>query len=144
MLSPYKITIKMRSHRDFLQNIELSIVIVIFGQVLYSSLIIIAFGISSSPISDNSTLKEAINLTNNGISLNQIGKFNESIVLFNKALVVDPKNILALTETANALVKSGNYQLALIYYDKALAIDPQNAEAIEGKKQALVALNQPR
>jgi tetratricopeptide (TPR) repeat protein len=135
---------KMRNHRDFLQNIELSTVSIVFGLVLYSSIIIIAFGISSSPISDNSTLKEAINLTNNGISLNQIGKFNESIVLFNKALVVDPKNILALTETANALVKSGNYQLALIYYDKALAIDPQNAEAIEGKKQALVALNQPR
>ena len=104
MLSPYKITIKMRNHRDFLQNIKLSIVIAVFGIVLYSSLIIIAFGISSSPISDNSTLKEAINLINKGISLNQIGKFNESIVLFNKALVVDPKNILTLTEKLMLLV----------------------------------------
>ncbi len=100
---------KNKNHRDLLQNIELSIVIVVFGLVLYSSLTIIAFGISSSTISDNLTLNEAINLTNKGVSLNQIGKFNESIILFNKALAIDPKNIHALTEKANALGGLGNY-----------------------------------
>jgi hypothetical protein len=94
---------KMRNHKNLLQNIELSIVIVVFGLVFYSSLTIIAFAISSSPISDNSTLNQVINLTNNGISLNQIGKLNESIILFNKDLTIDPQNILALTEKANAL-----------------------------------------
>ena len=43
MFSSYKITMRMRNHRDLLQNIELSIVIVVFGLVLYSSLTIIAF-----------------------------------------------------------------------------------------------------
>ncbi len=99
---------KNRNHRDLLQKIQLSLVIVVFGIVLYSSITIIVFGISSttssSTISDNSIPNEAINLTNNGISLNQIGKFNESIVYFNKALAIDPKNVIALTEKLMLLV----------------------------------------
>jgi tetratricopeptide (TPR) repeat protein len=128
---------KNKNHRDLLQNIELSIVIVVFGLVFYSSLTIITFGISSSTISNNSTLNEAINLTNKGVSLNQIGKFNESIISLDKALAIDPKNIHALTEKANALGGLGNYPEAIAYYDKVLSIDPKNVPALDNKGLSL-------
>src|SRR6185437_11501 len=97
----------------------------VFGIVVYSSITVVASGASSkllSTISDNLTLNRAIYVTNIGISLNQLGKFNESIAFFNKALSMDSKNILALTEKANALGGLGKYPGALIYYDKVLYI----------------------
>ena len=43
-------------NRGLLQNIQLSIVIMVFGIVLYSSITVIAFGISSTPSSSSQFL----------------------------------------------------------------------------------------
>jgi tetratricopeptide (TPR) repeat protein len=138
ILLSYKTTLKNKN-RGLFQNIQLSIVIMVFGIVIYSLIAVKSFGISST-ISDNSTLNDVIDLTNKGVSLNQIGKFNDSISLFNKALSIEPKNILALTEKANALGGLGNYPVAIVYYDKVLDIDPKNVPALDNKGLSLYHL----
>ncbi|HEY6535470.1 MAG TPA: hypothetical protein VIY08_06690 [Candidatus Nitrosocosmicus sp.] len=139
MLSSDKTALRNRN-TVFLQNIQLLIGIMVFGIVVYSSITIVAFGVLSKllpTISDNLTLNMAINVTNIGISLNQAGNFNESIAFFNKALSIDSKNILALTEKANALGGLEKYPESLIYYDKVLPIDPKNVPALDNKGLSL-------
>jgi hypothetical protein len=62
-----------KDHRDLLKNIQSSLGIIVIGVILYSSITIIAFGITSttpslSTISNNTTLSYVINLTNKGLS----------------------------------------------------------------------------
>ena len=64
-------------------------------------------------------------MTNKGIELNKIGNYNESIVYFDKALAIDPKNVLALNEKGNAYGGLGNYKQAIASYDKALVFGSQ-------------------
>ena len=56
------------------------------------------------------------------MSLNSIGKFNESITYFDKVLAIDTNNTIALTQKANAFGGLGKYPEAITYYDKVLAI----------------------
>ncbi len=78
--------------------------------------------LSSSAANTNSTLDEVAVLNSKGVSLNGLGKSNESIVYFDKALAIDPKNVLALNEKGNAFGGIGNYIQAIASYDKALAL----------------------
>ena len=71
----------------------------------------------------NATIDEVPVLNGKGVSLNSLGKYNESIVYFDKVLAIDPKNVLALNEKGNAFGGLGNYTQAIANYDKALAID---------------------
>jgi len=43
-------------------------------------------------------------MTNKGIELNKIGKYNESITYFDKALAIDPKNNDAIKGKEQTLV----------------------------------------
>jgi tetratricopeptide (TPR) repeat protein len=100
-----------------------------------------AVGMSPIPISaatsSDTTLDEVIFINNKGMSLNSLGKFNESITYFDKALAIDPKNIDALTGKGDVLSNLGNNTESVAYYDKALAIDPKNIDVSTGKKQSL-------
>ena len=101
----------------------LSFVIVLGASSLYcfSSIILVAFGMSSSPspvpislaaaanTMTNATLDEVSVLNSKGVALNSLGKYNESIVYFDKVLTIDPKNSLALNEKGNAFGGLGNY-----------------------------------
>jgi tetratricopeptide (TPR) repeat protein len=62
-----------------------------------------------------------------------LGKYNESIVYFDKVLAIDPKNVLALNEKGNAFGGLGNYIQAIANYGKALAVDPKNATVLDNK-----------
>ena len=107
----------------------LSIVILIGGSFLYcfSSIILPASVMSSSSqaLSSSSavnatdkTLDEVAILNSKGVTLNGLGKYNDSIVNFDKALAIDPKNVLALNEKGNAFGGLGNYIQAISSYDK--------------------------
>ncbi|MGN6708630.1 MAG: tetratricopeptide repeat protein [Candidatus Nitrosocosmicus sp.] len=126
-------------NRGLFQNIQLSIVIMVFGIVIYSSIHLISFGISST-ISDNLTQNDVINLTNKGASLNQIGKFNDSIALFNKALSIDSNYVFALYDKGNALDNLGNHTGAKAYYTKALITDPRYIPELTNKANFLVKI----
>ena len=94
--------------------------------VIGQSPIQLATATTTATPTSNTTLDEVAFLNNKGMSLNSLGKFNESITYFDKALSMDPKNIIALTQKANAFGGLGKYPEAITYYDKVLAIDPKN------------------
>ncbi|MGH9912627.1 MAG: tetratricopeptide repeat protein, partial [Nitrososphaeraceae archaeon] len=135
----------------------LSFVILLGGSFLYcfSSTILPASGVSSSSpwllsstavnttnatTNTNVTLDEVPVLNSKGIALNSLGKYNESIVYFDKGLAIDPKNVLALNEKGNAFGGLGNYKQAIANYDKALAVDPKNATVLDNKGVAFYHL----
>jgi tetratricopeptide (TPR) repeat protein len=124
----------IKNHKDPLQRIQLSLFVFVLGAILYYSMTMLV-AVGQSPIqlaiattTSNTTSEEVTFLNNKGISLNSIGKFNESITYFDKVLAIDPSNTIALTQKANAFGGLGKYPEAITYYDKVLAIDPKNAE----------------
>jgi tetratricopeptide (TPR) repeat protein len=109
---------------------------ILFGMVIIFSLPLKSLGLSPSTYSwyvsseaslSNFASNDSVTLTNKGIELNKVGEYNESITYFDKALAIDPKNVVALNEEGNAFGGLGNYTQAIASYDKALALDPKNA-----------------
>jgi heparosan-N-sulfate-glucuronate 5-epimerase len=80
-------------------------------------------------------------LNNNGSSLAKLGKYNESIVFFDKALAINPNNTAALNNKGLALAKLGKYNQSIVFFDKALAINPNYIRALNNKNLALEELN---
>ena len=70
-------------------------------------------------------------MNNKGISLDNLGKYNEAIEYYDKALEIDPENAEALNNKGVALDDLGKYNEAIEYYDKVLEIDPKHADSIE-------------
>ena len=89
-------------------------------------------GNSTSVHANNNT-----NLTNEGVSLLVLGKYNEAISLFDKVLAVEPNNILALTNKATALVYLQKYNEAITLFDKALVREPNNTGILDSKVMLL-------
>jgi tetratricopeptide (TPR) repeat protein len=130
---------KNGNHKDLQQSIVvLSLFasgLVISAHCSYPSITAIALGVPSSTSSSSSTApttnttQSQITLLNNkGMSLYNLGRFNESIAYFDKALAIDPNNVTTLDNKGLALlsVSIKNYTQAITYFDKALAIDPKN------------------
>ena len=73
----------------------------------YPSVTIMALG-ASSPTTTTTTSDAGLNqvtiLNNKGMSLYNSGRFNESIAYFDKALVIDPKNVATLDNKGLALI----------------------------------------
>lgn len=70
-----------------------------------------------------------IALTNKGVDLAQLGKHEEAISYYDKALAIEPNAANALSGKANALSNLGKYKEAITYYDKLLVgISPNSTE----------------
>ena len=116
----------IKNHKNSSQQIQLSLFVFVLGILIYYSITMLdTVGISpiqlstATPTNYNTTSDEVTSFNNKGMSLNSIGKFNESITYFDKALAIDPKNITALTQKANAFGGLGKYHEAITYYDSA-------------------------
>jgi tetratricopeptide (TPR) repeat protein len=81
---------------------------------------------------------------NKGAALLNLGKYNESIAYFDKALAINPKYIVSLYNKGAALNKLEKYNESIAYFDKVLAIKPTNNHALAGKKLDLAALGIPQ
>jgi len=79
-----------------------------------------------------SNLSEKI-LNNKAAALNNLGKYNESLLYSAKVLAIDPNNVDALSSKGVALDHLGNFTGAIEYYDKALAINPKYKAALDNK-----------
>ena len=53
-----------------------------------------------------------------------LGKYQEAIEWYDKALKIDPNNVFALNNKGLALSNLGKYEEAIEWFDKALKIDP--------------------
>ena len=103
----------IKTNKDPLQRIQLSLFVFVLGAILYYSITMLAAaGISpiqlSTATTTNTTSNEVTFFNNKGMSLNSLGKFNESITYFDKALSIDPKNVLAMIGKGNVLSNLGN------------------------------------
>jgi tetratricopeptide (TPR) repeat protein len=75
-----------------------------------------------------------------GAALFNLGKYNESIAYFDKALAINPEDFHALYSKGAALLALGKYNESIAYFDKALAINPKDFYALYSKGAALLAL----
>src|SRR5918993_3134905 len=75
-----------------------------------------SWNLSSEVSISNSASNNSVNMTNKGIEFNKIGKYNEAITFFDKALAIDPRNVVALNEKGNAYGGLGNYSQAIASY----------------------------
>ena len=73
-----------------------------------------------------------------GNALSQLGKYQEALIWYDKALAIDPKHVRALNGKGNALSQLGKYEEAITWHDKALSIDPQHIENLAGKANSLI------
>jgi tetratricopeptide (TPR) repeat protein len=78
-----------------------------------------------------------------GASLYALGRCEEAIACFSKALEIDPPNVNAWSGKGAALNRLGRHQEAIACFSKALEIDPQNAGAWNNKGMALDELGRP-
>jgi len=68
-------------------------------------------------------------LSNKGIALLELGENDKAIEEYDKAIKIDPNNVVIYSNKGIALKNLGKYEEAIQEYDKALAIDPNYARA---------------
>jgi tetratricopeptide (TPR) repeat protein len=85
-------------------------------------------------------------LSNNLIALNKkgqalvgLGRYQEAISSFDKALSIEPNYVDALFRKGAVLSVLEKYQEAISYYDKALSIQPNNTEFLKLNKWFLLS-----
>jgi len=82
----------------------------------------------------------ANDLVTKGVALAHLGKFNEAISLYDKALAIKPNLVNALNAKGLALDSLGKFNEAIGMYDRALAVDPNNTAALTNKGVTLYHL----
>src|SRR5215831_19527404 len=81
-------------------------------------------------------------LKDKGTTLLRLGKSNESIPYFDKALSINPKDVNTLTQKGLALIFLDKANQSMSYFDKALSINPKDVNTLTQKGLALGRLGQ--
>lgn len=68
--------------------------------------------------------RNAVVWTNKGLGLGNMGRFEEAIQCYDKALELDPRYATAWYNKGNNLNAMSRYEEAVFCYDKALELDP--------------------
>jgi tetratricopeptide (TPR) repeat protein len=76
-----------------------------------------------------------------GSSLANLGRREEAMNCLDRALEIDPRNLIALSNKGTVLIQLGRLAEAITCFDKVLAIDPRNGIAWNEKGRALANLN---
>ena len=77
---------------------------------------------------------------NKGAALYSLGKYDEAIKCYDKAIEFDPDNPVVWNNKGLALNSLGKYDEAIKCYDKAIEIDPDDADTWNNKGLALNSL----
>ena len=77
---------------------------------------------------------------NKGSTMYFLGKYDEAIKCYDKAIEIDPDNPVVWNNKGLALNSLGKYDEAVKCYDKAIEIDPDDADAWNNKGLALNSL----
>jgi tetratricopeptide (TPR) repeat protein len=79
---------------------------------------------------------------NKGVALaRDLGKYEEAIQCFDKAIELDPNYAIAWSNKGNALDELGMHNEAIQAFDEAIRIEPNYALAWSNKGIALMALS---
>jgi tetratricopeptide (TPR) repeat protein len=71
------------------------------------------------------------------MSLNNLGKFEEAIKSFDKAIELDPNFAAVYNHKGWTLTKMGKFHEAIAFYDKAIALDPNLIDAVNFRDLSL-------
>jgi tetratricopeptide (TPR) repeat protein len=75
-----------------------------------------------------------------GVALNELGRHEEALDSFNKAIELEPKELLIRMSYGDTLIQLGRYDEALASFDKAIELDYDNLIAWIEKGKALSSL----
>ena len=78
---------------------------------------------------------------NKGIDLSDLGRYQEAIACFDKAIEINPRCTESWIGKGSILYKLGKYKEALICYDEAIKIEPENCNVLFNKGMALGKLH---
>ncbi len=78
---------------------------------------------------------------NKGLALSKTGKFDEAIMCYDKALVINSKDYVVLNNKGSALYKKGETEKALQCYRDALELNPDSKTAKRGVKICMESVN---
>src|SRR2546428_12994992 len=81
---------------------------------------------------------------NRGVALDGLGRHEDSIQAYTRALQRNPKYEIAAYNLGNAFAQLGQFEEALVAYDRALAINPAYADALYDKALVLARLGRAR
>jgi tetratricopeptide (TPR) repeat protein len=76
-----------------------------------------------------------------GNSLYEQDRYNEAVVFYDRAILLNPQLEAAWFNKGNALYMQGNYDEALVAFDKAIEINPQDAIAWNCRGLTLIKLS---
>ena len=83
-------------------------------------------------------------LINRAFTLDNLSRYNESLVYYDKVLTINPDEDIALNGKGEALLKLGKYDKAIQYFDNILDINPSDSgllvKASKNKQLVLDAL----
>ena len=68
---------------------------------------------------------------NKGVALDNLGRYEEAITSYDKALAINSTDLDSLYNKGVALDNLGRYEEAITYYDKALAINSTDSISCE-------------
>ena len=93
-----------------------------------------------SNVNAQNTIPAIDKLTNQGITVAKSGNYAAAIEQFDRALVINSTNIIAMNNKGLALDALGKPEEAIDWYDKALAADGNNTSIMYNKANALSRL----
>jgi len=80
-------------------------------------------------------------LIEQGNTAYDLGRSEEAVQYYDRALAIDPEDTEALVDKGLALEDLDRTEEAIQYYDRALAIDPGEVDAQNNKESALLSLS---
>lgn len=83
---------------------------------------------------------DAVNYYNQGAAMHRLGKYNEAVIAYNKAIELNAKYSKAYAEKCRGLFEWGDYEKTIDACNKAIEIDPQHMDSHFYKILALNAL----
>jgi Serine/threonine protein kinase len=83
---------------------------------------------------------DAIGLSNKGISLTELGRHEEAIGCFDRAIALQPHDAGTHYSKGVTLWRLGRHEEAICCYDRAIALEPDYANAHDNKGNSLSAL----
>jgi tetratricopeptide (TPR) repeat protein len=85
-------------------------------------------------------LKEESSWNNDGVKLSKLGKFEEAIECYDKAIEINPNFFLAWGNKGLALSNLKRYEETIECFDKIIDIEPRDFQGYENKGKALLNL----
>lgn len=85
-------------------------------------------------------LKEEASWNNDGVKLSKLGKFEEAIECYDKAIEINSNFFLAWANRGLALFNLKRYEEAIECFDKIIDIEPRDFQGYENKGKALLNL----